>query len=73
YKVTDLALKHYGLKSIPVNSVLLAMYGGMGTIGKNSILRDKVTINQSVCAVLPHEKRVCSIYFWYYVQYFRPH
>jgi type I restriction enzyme, S subunit len=73
YKITDLALNNYGLKSIPVNSVLLAMYGGMGTIGKNSILKDKVTINQSVCAVLPNDKRFESIYFWYYVQYFRPH
>ena len=73
YQITDLALKHCGLKSIPVNSVLLAMYGGMGTIGKNSILKEKVTINQSVCAVLPHSKRFDSTYFWYYIQYFRPH
>ena len=73
YQITDFAIKHCGLKSIPVNSVLLAMYGGMGTIGKNSILKEKVTINQSVCAVLPHGKRFDSTYFWYYVQYFRPH
>ena len=73
YQITDLALKRCGLKSTPVNSVLLAMYGGMGTIGKNSILKEKVTINQSVCAVLPHGKRFDSTYFWYYVQYFRPH
>ena len=73
YQITDFALKHCGLKSIPVNSVLLAMYGGMGTIGKNSLLKEKVTINQSVCAVLPHSKRFDSTYFWYYVQYFRPH
>ena len=73
YQITDFALDHCGLKSIPVNSVLLAMYGGMGTIGKNSLLKEKVTINQSVCAILPHIKRFDSTYFWYYVQYFRPH
>jgi type I restriction enzyme, S subunit len=73
YQITDFALNHCGLKSIPVNSVLLAMYGGMGTIGKNSLLKEKVTINQSVCAILPHIKRFDSTYFWYYVQYFRPH
>lgn len=73
YKITDIALKYCGLKIIPVNSVLLAMYGGMGTIGKNSILKEKVTINQSVCAVLPNDKSYNSIYFWYYIQYFRPH
>jgi type I restriction enzyme S subunit len=73
YKVTDLAIASCGLKSIPVNSVLVAMYGGMGTIGKNAILQVKATINQSVCAVLPHEKRFNSVYFLYYLHYFRPH
>jgi len=73
YKITDIAIEHYGLRFIPVNSVLLAMYGGMGTIGKNSILMMKATINQSVCAVLPNERRFNSIYFWYYLHYFRPH
>ncbi len=72
FKITDLALDDCGLKTIPVNSVLLAMYGGMGTIGKNSLLQKAVTINQSVCAILPHEKCFNSIYLWYYVQYFRP-
>ncbi|MBU3178425.1 restriction endonuclease subunit S [Clostridium estertheticum] len=73
YKITDIALKHCGLKTIPINSILLAMYGGMGTIGKNSILKETVTINQSVCAVLPNDKLFNSLYFWYYVQYFRSH
>ncbi|MFF2480098.1 restriction endonuclease subunit S [Paenibacillus sp. NPDC058071] len=73
FKITDLAIKHCGLKLIPPKSVLLAMYGGMGTIGKNSILEETVTINQSVCAVLPQKKKFDSIYLWYYMQYFRPH
>lgn len=73
YKITAKAVSDCGLKFIPVNSVLLAMYGGMGTIGKNSLLRQSATINQSVCAVLPHPKRFISSYLWYYVQYFRPH
>jgi len=72
YKITDLALEHLGLKFIPANSVLLAMYGGMGTIGKNSILDTSVTINQSVCAILPNNKNFNATYLWYYVQYFRP-
>lgn len=73
YKVTKLAIKHYGLRQIPADSVLLAMYGGMGTIGKNSFLKNEVTINQSVCAILPNKKKFNSVYFWYYIQYFRPH
>ena len=73
FKVTDLAREHYNLTSIPVRSVLLAMYGGMGTIGKNAILQEEVTINQSVCAILPKDKKFVSEYLWYYIQYFRPH
>jgi type I restriction enzyme, S subunit len=73
FKVTELAREHYSLISIPVGSVLLAMYGGMGTIGKNAILQKEVTINQSVCAIFPNNKKFFSKYLWYYIQYFRPH
>ncbi|MCU0535082.1 MAG: restriction endonuclease subunit S [Hydrococcus sp. Prado102] len=73
FKVTDLAREHYNLTSIPIRSILLAMYGGMGTIGKNAILQEEVTINQSVCAIFPNDKKFVSEYLWYYIQYFRPH
>ncbi|MEP0755022.1 restriction endonuclease subunit S [Trichocoleus sp. Lan] len=73
FKVTYLAREHYNLISIPIRSILLAMYGGMGTIGKNAILQEEVTINQSVCAIFPNDKRFVSEYLWYYIQYFRPH
>ncbi len=73
HKISNIAFENCNLKIIPVNSVLLAMYGGMGTIGKNALLKVESTINQSVCAVLPNKKRFNSVYFWYYVQYFRPH
>jgi len=72
YKITNIAIERFGLKFIAANSVLLAMYGGMGTIGKNSILEEPVTINQSVCAIYPNNKRFYSTYLWYYIQYFRP-
>jgi len=73
FKITDLAREHYNLISIPIGSVLVAMYGGMGTIGKNAILQEEVTINQSVCAIFPNNKKFVSEYLWYYIQYFRPH
>jgi type I restriction enzyme S subunit len=73
FKVTAVAREHYNLISIPIGSVLLAMYGGMGTIGKNAILQQEVTINQSVCAIFPNNKKFVSEYLWYYIQYFRPH
>ncbi|MBP8291431.1 MAG: restriction endonuclease subunit S [Caldilineaceae bacterium] len=72
FKVTDFAVEHHRLATIPINSVLLAMYGGMGTIGKNALLQVEAVINQSVCAVLPNDKAFNAAYLWYFLQYFRP-
>lgn len=72
FKVTDLAIKHYNLVFIQPGSVLLAMYGGMGTIGKNSLLEVEATINQSVCSIFPNPKRFNSQYLWYYIKFFKP-
>lgn len=72
YKITQKAFEDYSLKILPFDSVLVAMYGGMGTIGKNGIVKTKATLNQSVCAVLPKHLKFDSQYFQYYLQYFRP-
>lgn len=73
FKVTTLAIEQNSLSFIQPKSVLLAMYGGMGTIGKNSLLEVEATINQSVCAIFPNHKQFSSEYVWYYTQFFRPH
>ncbi len=70
YKVTDLALKECRLKFLPVDTLLVAMYGGFGTIGKNSILKKESTINQSVCAILP-TRHFNPNYVLYFLKYFR--
>ncbi|PVY40885.1 type I restriction enzyme S subunit [Pontibacter virosus] len=46
------------------------MYGGFGTIGKNSILKKESTINQSVCAILP-TRYFNPTYILYFLKYFR--
>lgn len=71
YKITELALSECRLTFLPVNSILIAMYGGFGTIGKNSILKKESTINQSVCAILPNKKKYDSNYLIYFLKYFR--
>ena len=71
YKVTDLAINECRLKFLPIDTILVAMYGGFGTIGKNSILKKASTINQSVCAILPKAKYFNSDYFLYFLKYFR--
>jgi len=71
FKVTDKAFNDYSLKLLPLNSILVAMYGGIGTIGKNSILKTKATLNQSVCSILPNKYRYYSKFLLYFMQYFR--
>ena len=70
YKITQLALDECRLSFLPIDTILVAMYGGFGTIGKNSILKKPSTINQSVCAILPSTK-LNSNYLFYFLKYFR--
>jgi type I restriction enzyme S subunit len=51
--ITEAALKATACKILPRGSVLVAMYGGDGTIGKNGVLRIEAAVNQAVCAILP--------------------
>ena len=71
YKITDLAVEECNLKFFPVETLLLAMYGGAGTIGKNALLNKESTINQSVCALLPNPKKYSSKFLFYFLKYFR--
>jgi type I restriction enzyme, S subunit len=71
YKITDLALAECGLKFFPLDTILVAMYGGLGTIGKNAILKKVSTINQSICAIFPNLKKFEARYFLYFLKYFR--
>ncbi|MDN3675109.1 restriction endonuclease subunit S [Flavobacterium branchiarum] len=70
YKITDIALEECNMTFLPIDTILVAMYGGFGTIGKNSILKKVSTINQSVCAILPSNK-LNSEYFFYFLKFFR--
>lgn len=70
YKITDIALEECNMSFLPIDTILVAMYGGFGTIGKNSILKKVSTINQSVCAILPSNK-LHSEYFLYFLKFFR--
>jgi type I restriction enzyme S subunit len=70
YKITDIALEECNMTFLPIDTILVAMYGGFGTIGKNSILKKVSTINQSVCAILPSNK-LNSEYFLYFLKFFR--
>lgn len=55
-----------------MDSVLVAMYGGKGTIGKNGLLKINASVNQAVCAILPSINFI-SEYLHYFIKFYRPY
>jgi type I restriction enzyme S subunit len=51
--VTELALKETSLRSYPVGTVLVAMYGGFNQIGRTGLLRISAAVNQAITAIRP--------------------
>jgi type I restriction enzyme S subunit len=70
--ITDKAVADSACSILPISSVLVAMYGGAGTIGKHSLLKFESTINQAVCAILPIDK-IDPEYMHLYVEFYRPY
>lgn len=50
-KITQLGLENSSAKIFSTGTVLVAMYGGAGTIGKCGILVGDFAINQALCAI----------------------
>ena len=70
-KITDQAIQDSACKYVPKNSVLIAMYGGKGTVGKHALLRFSSTINQAVCAVTPNDT-LTPEYLYFLAKVYRP-
>jgi type I restriction enzyme S subunit len=66
------AIRDTACKRLPVGSILIAMYGGEGTIGKNGRLGIVACINQAICALLPTKSFDIDFAFAY-IQFYRPH
>src|SRR3990167_11017663 len=67
-KITKLGLDNSSAKILPINTVLMAMYGA--TVGKLGILKIEATTNQAVCAITPH-KNVLNEYIYWYLYFYR--
>lgn len=50
-KITDHGAKK--LKTLPKNTILIAMYGGFNQIGRTGLLTYPATINQALASLLP--------------------
>ena len=70
--ITKKAVGDSACSLLPINSVLVAMYGGAGSIGKHSLLKFESTINQAVCAILPNEKLEAE-FLHLYIEFYRPY
>jgi len=70
--ITDDAIKETACSIVPCGSVLVAMYGGAGTIGKNALLKIDACINQALCALLPN-RFFDDEYTFLYVQFYKPY
>ncbi len=60
--ITPEALKKSSAKLMPINTVLVAMYGA--TAGQIGILKFDCAINQAICGLLPNEKFVSEFLFF---------
>lgn len=69
--ITEKAIYESSAKIVPNESVLIAMYGGAGTIGKSGLLKFEAAINQALCAILPNSQTLPE-YLHYFVLFFRP-
>ncbi len=61
-KVTEYALENTSLRIYPVDTVLVAMYGGFNQIGRTGILKINSTINQALSAINISDNNVSSEY-----------
>lgn len=70
--ITEKGVRNSSTKLAPKNSILIAMYGGSGTIGKIGLLSFDSYINQALCAVLPNSLDSAKFLF-YYLLFYNPY
>ena len=70
--ITERALADTACSVLPMGTIMVAMYGGDGTVGKNGLLAIPAAINQAVCGLLPSTTHR-SEYAFRFMQFYRPY
>jgi len=70
--ITEQALADTACSVLPPGTVMVAMYGGDGTVGKNGLLAISAAINQAVCGLLPSPTHLAE-YVFRFMQFYRPY
>lgn len=71
-KITAAALRSIRGEMLPVGTVLVAMYGGAGTIGKSGLLGIEAYTNQAICALQPDRKLLSPEFLHAWISFVRP-
>jgi len=63
--ITPLGLSESSAKLLPSGTVLLAMYGGIPTVGRVGYLTTDAATNQAICALFPEPDRIDNVFLFY--------
>jgi type I restriction enzyme S subunit len=66
--ITDSGLKNSSAKLVPINSVIVAMYGNGDTAGRVAINKIELTTNQACCNLVVDGDRADYRFVYYYLQ-----
>lgn len=66
-KLSNSAIKDYGLKIYPENTILIAMYGQGKTRGQSALLKIPASITQNCGAIIVDEEKALPKYVWFYL------
>ena len=70
--LSELGLKNCASEIRPAGTVVMAMYGGSGTIGNSGLLKNPSATNQAICCIMFGDKIVPDFGF-YYIRAIRPY
>jgi len=71
-KISPEAFRAIRGELLPIGTVMVAMYGGAGTIGKSGVLGIRACTNQALCALQPDADRLDSEFLHEWIRYIRP-
>lgn len=70
--LSELGLQNCASDIRPIGTVVMAMYGGSGTIGNSGILRKPCATNQAICCIMFGDQ-IIPDYGFYYIRAIRPY
>jgi len=70
-RITSTAIESHSMRMLPVDTLLIAMYGQGQTRGRTGLLKIEATINQACLAILPNPQVAYPKYlqYWFISQY----